>query len=334
MIRLSKIKYFVNESDNLLLSAANVLRITLRLLLFSVLSTNVCFSETRTPDDSVIEAFRALNQDFFRLATGEGKDIEGRYYFSAPHSFKHSDVRLSSHSLQLSAELPIPLSEDFFWRIAPLYEFHSYEFDNLMLENLSLDSAFLHRMELGAGFGYFLQRDLLFTLLLRPGLHSNLVDINNKHFAFYNQGILVYRYEPSLELIAGLVSSERFDEIAVFPVIGLRAHALDNRLHVKITPPVELRLGYSITPGWQVFGGAWLTGNEYRIEEGGRSFKAQIRNQRIGGGVLYWLNHNWNIHIEAGAAIGSKFEFELISSNSGKSLEEGFYSSFSLGYAL
>ena len=286
--------------------------------------------------EEIIEEFRNQNQEFFRLATGEGKDLEITYKGSIKRDFSGpSDASLFEDKFLFSAEIPIPLSKDFFWRVAPIYEVSFIDFQNLRIDDKIYDSEQLHRLELGLGFGQFLNDNLLFSVMLQPGLHSNFSSIDSQHFQLYSQGYLVYRINENLELIGGAASTELFDEVALFPIIGVRGLVLNQKLHIKFTPPIELRVGYPIADGVQLYAGIWLTGDEYRVERLGRTFKIQTQDLRTGVGVLRWINDHLNLQFEAGWNLESTFDFELVKTNSRSDrLDESPYFRLTIGYAL
>jgi len=293
--------------------------------------------ESRFWDNTaVIDAFRTQNEDFFRLVSGEEKNIEFRYDTSSKRRFSGSgNATFSEEKLKFAAEVPIPLSKDFFLRVAPLYEVKFLNFDNLEIDNQTYSSEQLHRVELGLGFGHFVNEDSLFTIKLIPGLHSNFSSIDGNHFQLFSQGFFVYRANENLEFILGTVSSELFDEAALYPVIGLRARALEGRLHIKLTPPIELRLGYDVSNVLQFFGGFWLSGNQHRIETLGESFQIQTQDRRLGVGLVRRLNEKTNFQLDLGVLLKSEFEFELVDTSlDTDNLEESFYAGLTIGYDL
>jgi len=300
--------------------------------------SNIVFAER--PDETsewaeTVHKFQDSNSDFFRLATGEGKDIELRYTMASSRAFKDSDVgaKVDTQQLLFSAEIPIPQSTDFFWRIVPTYDVGFYNFKNVDVDSTPLESQQLHRIELGQGIGYFINPDLLATVLVRPELVSNLSGVDSDHFQLYSELIFVYRYLPNIQLIAGVISSELFDEVAIFPVAGLRVIALNGRLHLKLTPPVELRVGYSLANDWQLYAGFWLSGDEYRVEFGQQEFQIQTQDRQVGIGIAYWLDEHISLRLESGAYLNSTFQFELVETSlPSDDLDPAFYSMLSLAY--
>lgn len=288
-------------------------------------------------DDPTLGEFLELNQDFFRLIDGgEGKIFQFSYQASSSRRFRdEQDASFRNQRLSLGGEILVPTSENFFWRAGVNYELQFLNFKNIELGGSSFDTEQLHRAEISGGFGYFLNRNLLFTTLLTPGLHSNLSSIDSDHFQLFTQNFFVYRLTDNFEIIAGAVSTELFDEVALFPVIGLRAQALDDRLHIKLTPPVELRLAYYLSEKAQIYTGFWLTGDQFRVESLGQEFQIQQQDRRVGVGAIRWLSDNINLQLEVGAMVNSKLQFELIESPvSNDRLRESFYFNLTLGYTL
>ena len=308
------------------------------LLCACTLLTSLCCTESSAFADGLWDDFRSSHSPFLRLATGEGKDIELRYLFEPDTDSKRdSESELVLHELRLAAELPIPLSRDLFLRLAPVYSARYYDFEGIEILGVEVESEVLYDVQLGLGFGKFISDDLLFTAMFRPGLITDFDEsLNKDQLKYFGETVFVYELNPNLELLAGIVTNERFDHVKVYPVAGLRYQSSDQRLHLKLTPPIEARLGYYILEYLQPYISFKLTGNEYRVQSAsGQSFDVQVQDQRLGAGVLYWFSENTNASLELGANLESKFEFEIAGSDLGdKNSDTSAYGFISLGYTL
>lgn len=291
---------------------------------------------TETPFQRTVRRFRNFHQDFFRLATGEGNDISlSSETRTERHIIRDDDTRIVSEHLYASAELPIPTSDNFFWRVAPYYDLGVFRFDNIHIADSAYHSEQLHILELGLGAGWFKNRNLLFTGKLRPGLYSNFQGINSDHFQLFGEFMSVYRAWPNIEFVTGIATDQLFSSYDVFPILALRAHAFDERLHIKITPPIELRIGYYLQDNLQLFTDFALQLNEYHVEHAGRDFAIESEEHRLGVGALYWLSSNLNINVETGVLISGQFELkDPEASPDNDRLNEGLYVTLRLGYAL
>ena len=285
------------------------------------------------------DTFRVAHGDFLRLATGEGKDIEFRYLFEPDHDLKEQpDTNLALDEFLLSADVPIVISRDFFLRTSTFYSARIYDFHSLTLFNSNVSEITLHKAQLGLGFGYFFNDNLLLTGMAKPGILSNFSSqLYSDVIKIYGESFVVYRPHRGVEVIGGIVSNELFEHLRVYPVVALRLSSPDNLLHLSVTPPVSVRLDLSCTESLNLYSGFFLSGDRYRIKlrDINQQFDVQIQDKRLGGGVLYYLTPHWNVSAESGVTLTNKFDLKIGDTDfANDRTRSSLYAFWSLGYAL
>lgn len=304
-------------------------------LLLALLCT---FSVRAASADNSFADFRAAHQDFMRLLTGEGKDVEMRYLFQPKSEAQTEEGRFSLHDLLFSAELPVPVTRDFFFRVAPEYETRFYRFNHVDILGADPGDLTLHKITLGAGFGEFFSDDWLLTGKFTPGVLSDLNQpLNHKQMEYFGQLILAHQYNENTQLLTGAVSDRLFEGTNVYPVLALRFQSTDRRWHVKLTPPIDARLGYEADLQNQLYLKFWQTGDRYRMffKEADASFNLRIEERRIGAGLLHRFDEHFNFSFEFGTTLLSRFEFEVDDPElSDEDADPAVYSYLSLGYSL
>lgn len=291
------------------------------------------------PDRQTVEnEFREAHQQFFRLLTGEGKDIEVRHLIVPKAESTSGNGRLALEQETVSAELPIPISRDFFLRFSPEYDARFYKFSNVEILGQRPGRVTYHRAVVGVGAGYFANDNLFLTGKFDPALMSDLDGpIDHEDVQYFGQGLVVYQFSELAQIVAGVLSDDLFQGTEVYPVAALRLRSADRRWHLKLTPPVDARLGYMVNSKDQVYLRFWQTGDEFRtfFEDVPAEFDVRIEDRRVGVGLLHWIDQHLNFSVEVGAAIASQFDFQVnLPDLPDEDTDPTVYSFFSIGYAL
>ncbi|MCC6934003.1 MAG: hypothetical protein IT292_12265 [Deltaproteobacteria bacterium] len=289
-----------------------------------------CFSES-----SKSEAFVNSHNDFFHLLNSDPDDIKIGYYYQPETEEDGGPGEFELQKAFSRLELPLPTSNDAYFRMAMKYDYRNYDFSSSSGRAGSLSSEALHKIELGTGYGVFLTKDLLFTALPTFGIYSNMDGLSEDDFQFHGEFQFVYRLNPGAAIVAGAAYNEIFDDTPFYPILGVRILSNDGKTHLNITLPTEIKLAYNDTPQTQYYIGGWISGDQYHYEGDLGDFNIQVRENRVGGGVIQWFNDVVNIQLEAGAQINDEFEFETKGTNLFQNnLETAPYIWVALGFAL
>ncbi len=310
-----------------------------------VLAMFCFFGPTALNAESLVQSnqnFSGDHRDFFRLLRPNGTDAEFGYLYQPSNEEGDGSAEFDLNNFFAKLELPFPVSSDFYLRGGFEYSFQRYEFDLPEEANLQEDSKDVHKIVINAGVGYFVSNDLLLTVLASPGIYSDLDEtIDEDDLQLNGNGMLVYRLNPVTQLLAGVSYGEDFDDTPVLPIVGIRMLSEEGRVHINLTFPLEARLGYNITPKTELYGGYWISGNEYNVRfgerEGGgeKEFSFHQQDRRVGGGAVIWFTDALNIRIEGGASVGSELEFKVAGPDIfDGDLDPTGYVTLSLGMAL
>lgn len=288
-------------------------------------------------DNSRSENFRREHSGFFRLYKSERSDFQLAYLFQPSMEAKQGPGEYSLHSFSTEGEAPFPLSSDFFYRLGWEYSWRMYDFDKVPSVLTSTDSLDAHKLGGIFGFGWFLNDDLLITARARPGLYSDFDGgLKEEDFQILGDGQLICRVNPGTQLMAGIVVSEDFDSTPVYPELGIRILNSSGNLHLSLTAPREARVTYYFGPELALYGGAWLSGERYRISAGrAENFNLQLQERLFGVGIEFWFSSSLELKLEAGVSAGSEFDFKINSAGQfDGELDSGPYFRTQIGFSL
>jgi hypothetical protein len=259
------------------------------------------------------EKFQDDHRSFFSLLQLDPSDAKFRYYYQPENQEDGGPGEFDLQEFQAKFEVPLPAGEDFYFRFGMDYGARLFDFQEVQGAGTSESSETLHKAVGSIGAGIFFSENFLLTGAVRLGLYSDFDETpDDDDFDTQGDAIVVYRINPGTQLIAGAARSKAFEDYDVYPLIGFRVRGEDGALHVGLTFPQELRVGYNFSEDFQLYGGVWITGDEYRAGLGGRGdrFNVRIQDRRCGGGVLYWFDDHFNVLFEGGLTLGGEFEFK------------------------
>lgn len=256
--------------------------------------------------------FLEEHQDFFHLLGPSTTELTVRYLFQPETQDEDGPSEFDLHQFQGTLDFPVPISSDSFYRFGGEYQLGRYDFSNARTQNSRLEDEDLHKIELSFGMGTFLDEDLLVSGFLTPGIYSDLNEgLDEDDFQLQGMGMLVYRMNPTAQLLVGVKWSEDFDEYPLFPILGMRLLSENGQVHLNLTLPLEARLGYNFTTNAQAYTGFWISGDQYQVAfDQEDEFHLQNQERRLGIGVLVWLNDRIQVSIEGGALVGGVFDLK------------------------
>lgn len=273
-----------------------------------------------TPDESNGEALRdrfvADHRNFFRLLWSDRPDLSVNYLFQPENDEDGGPGSFDLQLLRVRSEFAFPTEPDFFFRFGGDYDYRAYDFKEVRGARTATSSELLHRIVLKIGAGSFINDNLLLTGQYRPGIYSDLDDgISDDDIRHFGDGLLAYRLNPGAQLVGGVAYDETFDDAPLYPLIGFRMRSESGQFGISLTFPVEAKISYSFDTKLQAYGGYWISGDSYRINQssGSFGFDTQIQDRHLGVGLNYWFSSSVNLNAELGASLGSRLEFKAAS---------------------
>jgi len=200
------------------------------------------------------------------------------------------------------------------WFAAPGLDFRRIEYSFGNSSTLSSDTE-LYDIFPRVDFGHFLSDQLFFLGSVGLGVFSDLDADLVDSLQFKSSAQLVWRLNPGAQILAGLRLSQDFEDVPIFPFIGLRLQDTEGRLHLSLTFPLEASASLHLDHDSEIFLRAWLEGNEYNLQPRTRygvsgDVEVYQREQRVSLGYRRWFGRNFAISLEGGATPGSIFEIK------------------------
>lgn len=265
-------------------------------------------------DPAFNSSFVQAHNDFFNVLLPDNSDMKLGYLLQPSNDEDGGPGKYDLQTFSGQLEIPIPLSTNTYLRAGGGYGARKYDFKELAGVPTSSSEDTLHKVYGLIGYGQFFNPDLLFASSARLGAYSDFSGgLSEDDFQLYLDGMFVYRVNPGTQLLLGLAYNKIFDDAPLIPLIGFRIVSSDGQLRLTLTAPVEVRVDYQLDQKTQLYAGAWIEGDQYRIQTGPTKIEldAQVQDRRIGGGFLYWFTDHLNLGVEGGATLGSQFEFKL-----------------------
>ena len=153
---------------------------------------------------------------------------------------------------------------------------------------------------------------------------------------YMGHGMIVHHWRTNFQVLAGLAVTEDFDDNNFIPLVGMRS--FHGRWYFKLTLPLEAKASYRMNEEFFLYGGAWISGAQYRVRSDTEGeFDVQVIDTRVGGGMYYWLIPDLKLTFEAGALLGNdayEVKIDGVDGTRESDLENAGYVRFGLGLRL
>jgi hypothetical protein len=257
------------------------------------------------------ENFASKHGSFFHLYSADRAEGAFTYRFVSDQEEDGGSGKYDLHVFGAKAELPRPMDDDFYLRLGGEFNARKYEFASDGGRFREDNSRTLYKTVLRGGAGWFLGEDVLLTGVAEGGGYSDYEDSPDEDdLQLHGEGFLIFRVNPGAQIVFGVKESNDLEDYSVFPLFGVRLLSEDGRFHLSVTAPLEARVGYSISPEFQLYAGGWISGDEYRIALREGSSEVFQQDRLIGLGMNYWLGSHVNLRVEGGASVESKLEYK------------------------
>ncbi len=261
------------------------------------------------------EDFSKVHGDFFKLFLSDNSDAKLKYILEKGQKDKNTSAEYDLDYFSFNGELPVPQSRDSFFRFGFDYGLRMYDFQGTGNFLGGLDSQDLHRIKFSPGYGTFINDNLLLTGNFDLGLFTNFQKSPDfDQLKYYANVKLVWRLNPGSLLYLGIERSDNFDDLTVYPLLGIKLLTEKGEFKISLDLPKELKLDYNITSKSQLYFLVSILGEKYRIAAGDpeREFNVFIQDKRVGLGANHWFTNHIAFNFEVGLTVASDFEFETL----------------------
>jgi len=206
-----------------------------------ILSSILWHSPSLAGADSPFTRFRANHSDFTTVYLQQMNLLAGSYLNQTDTDAKDGTGAFSLQILKAEGALPIiGLNEDLGFRLTGEIASREYTFGKDASE-FGMDSYF--DVVVAPELWYFFSNHFLLIGHIEAGAYSDLDgNTNGEDFRLFGGGRFVYRLESGLQLLAGAIVSEDFQDYSVIPILGLRWIHSSERLRVSMTLPLEITI--------------------------------------------------------------------------------------------
>lgn len=243
--------------------------------------------------------------------------------------------RFDQRIFRLHSRLPVPLSRDRFLIVGL----------DTSVRELDLTRSFtgfdrdetLYKISTVFGAGAFVSDRWLFQGLVAPGIASDLDGtLHHQDYRVWGAALGQYKFSKDCYGQLGVAVTDDFDEVAVFPIIGLSTRFLD-RWHVDVLLPQRVELAYhskgrsSIHLGMDIQGEQYhrrtrsVTGRKQRVD-------VQLQELRSRLGFVYRFTPHFSTYAEVGMTITGKYELRTPAGTIDGDLEPNIFFTIGAGY--
>ncbi len=233
------------------------------------------------PDYSMRGMFQQLHGEFMLKRERYDPMIETRGQY-----LPHMEILNEPGSMQLlnwgsDVELPFMVATDGYITVGGYFGERRY----LSKGSSNFGDEKLYEAGIKAGFGVFLDENLLLEGLATPGYFTdNDSTLTRNDFKMYGKVLLTYRADENLFLKVGARSNGIFSDYEILPYLGVSWQPTDT-FRIDVLLPEKAELSLWPDPSFGMMLGCEIQGNEYRVREAtDHSVQADLHVQEV---ILY-----------------------------------------------
>ncbi len=272
------------------------------------------------------------------------KAVNLRYFYVPYTDLEEEEGQISMNVVKTMAMVPVVLSDTL-----------------VILPGLSYDGLYLDYKDLTFNYptpnGLFTEKDLPrnlhvidlimggniqwdakwgSTVLLYPGIHSDLDDVSGKDIYFSGAAIATYQLNDSLALSAGIYYDDSFGHPQLLPLVGVQWQ-INDTLSLDAFLPQYLVFSYRPIPRLAVGLKCNVEGNQCRLSEGNpwNNTVAEYTQTLLGPFVDFYFTDHIVLRLDGGVAVARQFEFRDDDSSSklyDGNMKDSGYAGCSLSY--
>lgn len=266
----------------------------------------------------LLEGILLLSITHPAAAWEEDKVAYLRYYYVPYSDLKEESGEIEMNAVKGMVLIPVSLSESVFLLPGLSYSGLYLDYKDLKFSYPTPDGAFtekdlprnLHVIDLVMGVNFQWDQEWGTFILLYPGIHSDLDDINGRDIYFSGVALATYRLSDTLFLSAGFYYDDSFGYPQLLPMLGAQWQ-ISETLTLDAFLPQFMVFAYQADPRLAIGLKFNVEGNQYRLSKG-RPWKntlVQYTQILVGPFADFNLTEQLVLRIEGGFAVDREFEF-------------------------
>jgi hypothetical protein len=274
---------------------------------------------TRLPQDSdysVNRMFRELHGSFVQNAFVYQPNITLSYHNQRETSIKSDPGQFDFDQFRGEFFFPLAVDPDRFLTIGGSVNDRRYNFTSTAPVAGDED---LFRFALDLGGGWFVEEDWLLQLNFRPGVYSDLDGtLNRRDWQWFGDFVATWRVDESVFLNFGVSRDETFDEVGVYPVLGL-SWKISDEFRFDMNLPKKVEFSWLPSASWIWSAGVAVEGDEYNVRAPGTKQNYYARTQEVEVYLrgTYRLDDYFSLWGRAGSTIAGHYEWRLNANGGG-----------------
>ncbi len=287
------------------------------------------------PDYSLRGMFQQTHGDFMLRRERFNPMVEIGASSLTEAGLQHEQGRFDLFHLNADFEAPLMVSTEAYILLGAFFESRHYQAKNM----IGFNDENLFSAGLKAGFGWFLDKDILLEGMITPGSWSDWdATLHHNDFDFPASALLTVRYSNELFWKIGIRYNEVFEDANILPWLGFSW--VTDSVRVDLLAPESLEVSLWPSPDFGILFGTRIQGAEYHVRTGLNSVPshepADVRVQEVllYTGALWRLSDYSSVTVRGGASVAGDYKLDdgaaATKLNSG-TLEPALFLDVSLG---
>ncbi|MHC4813879.1 MAG: DUF6268 family outer membrane beta-barrel protein [Planctomycetota bacterium] len=203
----------------------------------------------------------------------------------------------------VNALIPIPVDQDVALLVGGDFEVRDYDFST-GIAGATQDDRY-YKIDLQFGATWFVQEDLSITGLFSPGIYSDLDD-SPDHDDWFLEGSALATFKSSDDLFfkVGVAADETFDDIPVYPLLGL-SYLLTEDWRIDVLLPWGATVGWLVNDQTTFSVGVELEGDAYNIRSSKATGKIETENRVQEIRLFLEIDHRFTEQLSAFGRFGT-----------------------------
>jgi hypothetical protein len=177
---------------------------------------------------------------------------------------------------KLDATVPLVTDPDNLFYVGGRFGSRHYNFSKTV-QGAQDDT--LYEIGLNLGWGAFINDDLYVEARFTPGIYSDLdTPLHANDYKWYGNALLISRVNESLFLKAGVAYNETFEQVPVYPRLGL-AWAINPQFRFDLLAPEYAEFAWLPSAAWLVSFGVECSGDQFRTHTSSATGKVERKQQ-------------------------------------------------------
>jgi hypothetical protein len=251
------------------------------------------------------------------------------------YSIQHEPGRFDLLQYGADIELPLTVSPDGYLTVGAYFDQRRYTVQDMLPD---FDDENFYAAGLNLGFGIFLDDNVMFEVLTKPGAWSDLDGtLHSKDFDFPTRALFTWRTSDDVFVKLGARYNQVYEEAPWLPIIGL-GWAISEHFRLDIELPETIEFSWWPDPGLSVLAGTEITGAEYHVRSdtatGEQRDDVQVQEVIVYGGLMWRFSDYLSLMGRAGLTVAG--DYKLTTGVAGTdyvdgALDQGFFAELSFG---